>query len=407
MDDEIFSDSRHLTFQILLASTADQLRLLRFELRILRLFNDICLPHITYNVNKRHVAVWNHIVPQYFVYCKPIRLAMLATGCLTLMCLIGVQKVIEDDMSEAALALRLEATCDRFEVQRIFADERLFNDDPRDVNLFRRTSELVSETISGAMESIKHLELLKLTPQERTLHLVGAQIGNALLFGFLALQPWKLVPLVHFPQGDEDRKADLLGLAMSMKSVAIEHMLDLKASDVGELYQNDEFWLIPRRKIVIVDQLLQQMNEYFGAISFFDLDQEASTKVRAYNECLLMLQKLCVSAVVYNYPVGVFRWLLLIGPEFTEYVRAQEPFAMRLLFVYSCLCLYYRFWLFEQSIWKDYAVYFRAHHGPLCEFDERLYHYVVTRKKYLLDENYRGIKDFDVWSSEFDYQFEG
>lgn len=93
----------------------------------------------------------------------------------------------------------------------------------------------------------------------------------------------------------------------------------------------------------------------------------------------------------------------LINHDYVKYVRSQEPFALRLLYIYLCICVHYRFWLFEYSIWRDYVVYYRARFGPLREFDERLYHFVVTRKRYVLGDNYRSIKDLDVWSEQFDY----
>lgn len=399
-EDDAFSESRHFTFQILLGSAANQLQLLRFELRVLRFFNDICLPHFTYNVNKRQASVWENVVPQYFNDCLLIKLAILATGCLSLMPTMGFQRVIRDGMTEDEVLMELEQVCDQFDVQQLFADENLL--EGGEVNLFRKASELLAESMNDIQQAMLKLQSPELTQVEKLPYIIGATIGNSLLFGFLGLHPWKLVPLVHFPE-DGERKADLLDVASGLKSIVLANIGPLQASDIGELYHNDELALSPRTKIKIVEDIKKQLNEYLLDFSFFEIDLERSNMINTYRDCVKTLEKVCGLAFKFNYPVMLFRWLFLINHDYVKYVRSQEPFALRLLYIYLCICVHYRFWLFEYSIWRDYVVYYRARFGPLREFDERLYHFVVTRKRYVLGDNYRSIKDLDVWSEQFDY----
>lgn len=395
-----YSASRSLTFQILLGSAANQLGLLRFELRMLRIFNDVCLGYITYNVNKKHVYVWNNVVPLYFHTCRLIRLAMLATGCLSLMPMLGMQRFIEHDMTGEELLGKLESVCDQFEIQQLFMDDTLF-EGGQQVNLFRRSSELLSESMSEIQDSLAKLQDPDLLEGERLHHLVGASIGNSMLYSFLGLHPWKLVPLVSFPE-DGTRQTDLLDVALGIKTIVIGYLDTLRASELGELFHNDELLLTPRFKIKIVEELRSQLDQYLKPYSFFEIDTETSEMINAYRSSLSMLEKVCTISVKFNYPVMLFRWLLYESQNLVKYIRSQEPFALRLLYVYLCLCVYYKFWLFECNIWKDFAVYYRTNFGPLCDFDERLYHYVVTKRKFLIDDNYRSIKDFDVWGPEFD-----
>lgn len=400
-EDDAFSESRQFTFQVLLGSAASQLQILRFELRVLRFFNDICLPHITYNVNQRHVAVWERVVPQYFSHCRLIKLAILATGCLSLMPVMGMQKVIDDGMSEDEILENLKVACGQYDIQLMFVDDTLFNG--KEINLFTLASEHLQDSMKGIQEAIYLLQSPDLSHEEKLPYLIGASIGNSFLYGFLGLHPWKLVPLVDFSE-DRPRKTDLLDIGVGLKTMIIDYLGPLLESDIGELYHYDELTLIPRFKIKIIEELRKQLNEHLQSVSFFDIDLERNHMINTYRDCLSTLEKVCGLAVKFNYPVMLFRYLLLIETDYVKYVRAKEPFALRLLYVYLCLCVHYKFWLFECNMWRDFAVYYRRHFGPLCEFDERLYHYVVTRRQYVLFDNYRGIKDLDVWAPVFDYE---
>lgn len=68
------------------------------------------------------------------------------------------------------------------------------------------------------------------------------------------------------------------------------------------------------------------------------------------------------------------------------------------------LVLYTKFLIDEQkNIWRDYIYWFRDNSGPMCDFDVRLYHYVITRNKLVSQGNYTSLADFQVWTQEFDY----
>lgn len=404
-EDEVYSESRRLTFQILLGCTATQLQLLRFELRVLRFYTDVCLPHITFNVNKRHVYIWNEVIPQYFSICNLMRNAILATGCLSLMPVVGVQHVLEDSMDEKAVQKVLETTCGKFEVLRIFADGTMFEDEPRDINLFMKATEFVSESIRASNEALAKLQQPDLSREERLPLAVDAALSNGLLFGFLGLQPWGLVPLVHLPQTHEDNKTDLLHVAHGLRTIVLEHHDVLLSSDIRDLYYQDELNLAPKKRVKIVEDLNYQLNEYLQGTSFFDIDAETAKMINAFHHCLHTLERVCVLGMKFNYPVMLFRWLLFVSLEINAYVRAENPFALRLLYVYACLCVHYKFWLFEQhNLWRDFVRFYRKHYGPLCEFDERLYHYVISKKRFVQNDDYVSIKDFDVWSPAFDYK---
>lgn len=401
-DENAFSLRRRFTFDILLTSTANILGLLRFEFRVLRFFNDVCVPFMTYNVNRRHSVVWEVVVPQYVTKSPAIRLAILAMGCLNIMPVLGLDKLIEDNMDENELARKLEAGSDSMEVQKLFADDYLLEEES-EVNLFRHASEFFSDAVHGVHRAVAHLLDPNISYSDRILSLSDATISSYLIYSFLGLHPWKMLPLVHFPEEGEEPRADMLSIAAGMKTVIMENREELRSSDIGELFHMDELQFVFRLKVKLVEELKSQFNDYLHGINFLDINPKINDMIQDIRECLALLDKVCSLSIKFNYPVLVFKWLPMVGPELIPHIRAKEPFALRVLFVYACLCVYYRFWAFEHNVWKDFILWYRDRYGPLCDFDERLYHYVIVKRKYINAENYYIFKDFDVWSSEFDY----
>ncbi|QRG37799.1 hypothetical protein FDK38_002182 [Candidozyma auris] len=403
IEDEIFSESRSLTFQMLLGSTADSLQLSRFELRVVRFFNDVCVPFMTYNVNKRHVYVWEKVIPRYFTSSSAIRSAVLAMGCLTIMPLCGLGSVLNDKLNADELTRELGAASETWKVQRLFADDHLFEGAKLDINLFTRASEYFGGALNGSHEALMKYQSPDRTKQEKLVYLNEASISNYLIYSFLALQPWKLIPLVSFAEDGYEPKNDLLNVAMGLKTIVFSDYDLLITSDIGDLFHADELHYVPSRKVKFVEDLKNQFNDYLGGIGFFDISSEKSAFINDIRHCLSFLEKAFILSVKFNYPVNLYKWLVMISPQFVPYVREKNFFALRLLYAYACICIHVRLWSFEHSVWRDYIVWFRNKYWPLYEFDERLFHYVITKKRYINDENFQTLKYFDVWSQEFDY----
>lgn len=399
--DEAFGQHRKFTFDIILSSTANILGLLRFELRVLRFFNDMCVPFLTYNVNKRHSIVWEVVVPQYVTSSPSIRLAILAMGCLNIMPILGMERLIQENMDPAEVAKTLEASSDTFEVQRLFADDYMM-DQGDDINLFRHASEFFTHAVSGTHEAVQQLLDPNLSRQKRAESLSNATITSYLMYSFIGLHPWKMLPLVHFPEPGEEPKPDMLSIAAGMKTLIVGNLDELRASDIGELFFMDELQFVFRQKVKLVEDISNQLNEHLQKYSFLQIDLTVSSFIGDMKEALLLFDKACSISVKFNYPVFLYKWLPMVGPQLIPHVRAKEPFAMHFLYVYAILCIYFKFWCFEQNVWKDYVVWFRDNY-TLCEFDERLYQYVVVGRRYIENENYMDLRNFDVWSKRFDH----
>lgn len=400
-DDEAFGLHRKFTFNIILHSTANILGLLRFELRILRFFSDMCVPFLTYNVNRRHSIVWEVVVPKYVTSSPSVKQAVLAVGCLNLMPLLGMDRLIDTETDAAKVAQVLEASSDTYEVQRLFADDYMLKQGD-EINLFRHASQCFTNAVSGTNEAVQQLQNPGISYQERRYWISSATITSYLMYCFLGLHPWRMLPLVHFPAPGEDPRPDMLSIAAGLKSVIWVNLEELRACDIGELFQMDEFQIVLKLKVKLVKQLEAQLEEYLRKYSFLEIDLPMAAFIKDMKDALFILDRACSLSVMFNYPVLIFKWLPMVGPQLIPHVRAQEPFALHLLYVYACLCVYFKFWSFEHNVWRDFVVWMREN-TYLSEFDERLFQYVIVGRNYVVEENYRALKDFDVWSRRFDY----
>lgn len=400
-DDEAFGLHRKFTFDIVLHYTANILGLLRFELRVLRFFSEVCVPFLTYNVNRRHSIVWEVVVPKYVTSSPAVKQAVLAVGCLNIMPLLGMDRLVETETDAAKVAQVLEARSDSYEVQRLFADDYMLEHDD-EINLFRHASQCFTNAVSGTNEAVQQLQDPGLSCQDRNYWVSSATITSYLMYCFLGLHPWRMLPLVHFPAEGECPQPDMLSIASGLKTVIWENVEELRAGDIGELFQMDEFQIVLRLKVRLVKDLEAQLEEYLRNYSFLEIDLSIAAFIEDMKDALYFFNRACSLSVMFNYPVLIYKWLPMVGPQLIPYVRAKEPFALHFLYVYACICVFFKFWSFEHNVWRDFIVWMREN-TQLSEFDERMYQYVIVGRNYVEGENYRALEAFDVWSRRFDY----
>lgn len=385
-----------MTYQTLLGSS--YLNLSRFELRILKFFNDICIPFLTFEVNKRHDYVYKHVMPTYFTSSRLLRQTIFSFGCL------GLWPFLELDV-EANFANEFELLLlqerDVGGVSIVLQDPHIF-DENEDSNVFRRTANYYSEVLAESRSILLELQSQQDSSQNQGPEkLTGLMLSSWLIFGFLACHPHRVVPLICFPEEDS-HEVDVLELVSGMVNLSLGSLNTLRKSDIGDLFENDELAMITTSKVKIVDELRKQLYSYYHSIDFVDLGPQSVLEIQSLNHALDMLAKAIALSVKFNYPVALFRWLFTINVDFGQLARKKNPMALRILFVYSCLCLYCRFCLHYECIWRDYIKWFHDEHIPLSEFDNRIYHYVIIRDQKVINDKYHFLSKFDIWQNEFD-----
>lgn len=331
--EEIFSSGRRLTFHILLNSAARQLRISRFELHVLRFFNDVFVPHITFGVNKLEDRIWREVVPKYFLSSSLVRQAIFANGCLGLWGFTDLAVLLDVDTSDDTALAQLYEN-ERGDISFVFNDWRVFAEN-EESNIFRRTATYFSEALTESSTAIAEMQsgCKDQLGEEYTHKAVCVVLSSSLLFGFLGMHPLRVVPLVSF-----DGKTDLLHIVSGLGIVVQHSQVSLRASDVGDLFHQDEISLLPKKSVTLTEELRMQMDEYYRDVAFLDWDGQMAEEITILTHALDTLGMTLALSVKFNYPVMLFRWLTYISTQFGLLVRSKVSFALRLLYVYSCLC---------------------------------------------------------------------
>lgn len=360
---------------------------------------------LTFGVNKRHDHIYKHVMPRYFVKSRLLRLAIYSYGCLVLWPFLDLDTVLAVDLLDEKEVLLLQEN-DVGSLSVLFRDASIFGED-EDTNIFRRTAEYYSETLVESRRALAGLDTkLGVFEQEELEKLICVILSSSLIIGFLGCHPHRVVPLVKTVNIDSgsDSGTDLLTLTTGMKQLVVSSLDLLKNSDVGDLFQQDELQMVSSRGIPIVNELRRQMHEYYSEIDFLDFDFSLAEEMTVLGNTLDMLAKALALCDRFNYPVALFRWMFGIPIEFSALIESGNPIAMRILFVYSCLCLYCHFYIHRECIWRDYVEWYSERYSPLGEFDQRIYEYFVVRDQKVKKENYRKVAKFNVWAEEFDLQ---
>lgn len=352
-------------------------RLLSFEINLLACYHDISIPYTTFFVNKRHMHIWTQIVPLHFSESQALKLCILAAGCLWMIPFIKLH-VNPAEFRDLAYP---NGECNE--------DWKL-------------------EMMSGYLLDALCLTNAAIHQLRNDTHGVGQynsllgniMVSSAILYGIVGLYPGSLLPLVHFPGTGEELKVDFLSHSMKFRLLILEHFHLLPELDVGDLFQLDEIRFIPPMRIVVIEQIREKLNSHYNAASFLEINSKLAEEIMILRDSLVALEKICALTIKYNYPVRLFQWLLFCRVEFIELVRKKTPFALRLLYLYACLCIRYRCWLFEDNMWTAFVHEYHEAYSPLPEFDERMFNAIVVRCNYT-ENDFTSLKLFDIWSPEF------
>lgn len=364
------------------ALSSQNVPLLSLEERLLECYHKISIPYTTFNVNKRHTRIWTKIVPLYFSQSKAIKLCILAAGCLWMMPFMGSHDYIRLNTS-------LTSWTPDADLHEVCYSELM--------------SDYLLEALRLTQEAITDLQNASLSRSETMASLGSVLTSSAILYGIIGLYPYSSTPLVHFPETGEEQIADFLGQSVALRDMVLQFDHLLPILDVGDLFQRDELNFIPKRKIKIINQMRDELNKHYRTVQLVEINSNVAQEIYIFNECLRVLEKVCALSIKYNYPIQLYQWLLFCKPEFSDYVRKKNPFALRLLFFYACLCIRYRLWILEDNMWTSFVHKHYKENFPLEEFDQRIYNYVVIGRNYT-DDDFVNLRSLDIWASEFDSQ---
>lgn len=354
----------------------------RFEYRLLRFFNDACIPLFSFNINTRADQVWRTELPTYFALLDLIRQSVFAFACLNLWRFSDLKQILDQDNAATPLTDPPDG-----DFTHVFHNLAVLDSDE---NIFGKTAGYLTSTVE---ETEKHIADVRNHTRKASQDIMF--FSSSLIFAFLGLHPHRIMQVVDF---ESDPPLDILSFSLSLFEV-----LDQPAENFGDcvllIVKEFNSLKINYSKFAsgIISELRSELNEYFFALAtFYGINSTTSAENEVFSETLRIMEKCYGVTLAKGYPVPMFRVLFAIPTTFSELVRQKHPLALKILFVYCCFCVYLGFHLLEKSnIWQDYMDLYIAEFGPIGMLEQAVNEVVIEMKEVNYCQFTDSLREFD------------
>lgn len=356
---------------LLINSTAKQLHISNFEYRLLHYFQSFCVPLFSFNKDSRVDAVWRNEVPKLWHKSPLVRQAVFLFSSINLWPLVNLECFIENPHDTRKL-YEAKSYNEVEELNMLLAGQGPnFDPDssPEDGNLYVKTTNYFMSSLRQTSEKIsEHSQIVG----NRTVCMgddtftqsAELVISGILIFAFLGIHPHRLLPLVNFDPDNEE--TDFLAICAGIRQTMSRAIGPLSNTPYKDLFFLDKmakqlptipncYPIIQILKNSLIDWI--HHNHYDECIS-----SDTALEVEVYTDCLDLFHSCLYSAVSMNYPIPLFRYIIMVDSGLQPLIRAKRPFAVKLLYYYSALCMMCRLLLFSHtSIWMDYMEWYKNH----------------------------------------------
>ncbi|KAK6199304.1 uncharacterized protein RJT21DRAFT_115097 [Scheffersomyces amazonensis] len=391
----------NLTNELILNQTTAQLRISKFELRLLNFFHNVSIHIFSHGLGKEAYDVWAKHVPNLFLQSPLVRNSIYSFASISLFPLCDLQGLRKIDDVESRVKFNLDIS---FDECRYNTNDKITN------SLYIKTATYFMNTISGKNRLIAKKNQLEKDQEDifNGPYLVDKQtakelvISSILIFSYLGVHPHNLIPLVNFDTGDQQVESDFLSISKGIGHTTYSCIPTIRQTEFKPLfsYNND----LSNKKIPdypIITILSEDLQSEYA------IDNEIFTKDSLEYEVLrksIDLLKGCIYKVIkQNFPVPLFRWILSPTQGFNQLVYQKNYYALRILYVFSCLSTMWRFHVFkDNNIWVDFVNWYGNHTFEIYGQDnwkypvDRCLYNLALKKRYTFTPGvYSEFEDFD------------
>lgn len=395
-------------------SNWQNLRITKFEYRLLHFFQTFCVPLFSFNVNFEVDKVWRYEVPKLWQSSDLVKQAVFLFSALNMWPLChGENDIYVNAMDDEQLQVMFGNKGKGEIIQKLFLGDSLYStrdgveaELAREGSLFEKTTSYFMNSLSGTSQTLSESgALLNMQQQGGSSFLLKTEtkdelvfksaelvISGILIFSFLGLHPHRLIPLIAFDEDLEDGspQTDLISICAGIHNTLIASSPTLLGSAFRGLFNNVERHAklpVTHKSYPVIVKLKSSLTEWI-MINQFDefIDSESSEVIEIFNDSINLLDICYYRSVELNYPIPLFRWLLAIDDRLRTIAKAKNQFALKLLYYYATLCVLCRFLLFKStSIWVDFMKWYKDYNfnmygSWLYSDDLRLYNLVFDQK---------------------------
>ncbi|KAK6462068.1 hypothetical protein DFJ63DRAFT_318904 [Scheffersomyces coipomensis] len=376
--------------QMILNQATAQLGISRFELRLLSFFNNYCIYLFSFGVNEPIHDVWSNHVPKLFFTSELVRNSIYSFSALNLFPLCDIEELQLQDNIDSRYQF------DERIGQMSFNEKALRKGD--DQSLFVKTTNYFIKAINDKND------VLSKESQYYGPYIADEQtakelmISSILIFSFLGVHPHKIVPLVSFDREESDYLSISKGIHSTIASCA-PAIINTEFRGLFNFENNQKSPKIKESTYPIIINLKRDLDEEF---ELRELDSKSADDYQIFSAALENLQRCLFNAISYDYPIPIFRWILLLPFGFHELVYQKDFFALRMLYIFASICTVTRFQLFRDSnVWIDYIFWYCEYN--LTNFnntwkykmDENFYKLIFVKEYSFLNIPFSNLRDFD------------
>lgn len=333
------------------------------------------------------------MLPRRFLSLQLIRLSLYAFACLNLWPQQDLQAILEADNS--------------LPVGDMFDQENI---DPKsgDLNHIFRSSSALGNGNEGifAMTTSYFTDALQRLQENvaqalQSGSLVDLDVSDvfflsSLVYAYLGLHPFKIIPVLDV---HNDPPSDMLSFTTSVRDLYLQPPAELVQEIIPFIAEINADRLHYRgQHLQILLRLRNQLHDYYrDNTQFMEISSLISDEIETCEDAIKVVDLALVHTFTKGYPVPVFRVFFLLRKEFIALARRKHYFALRILYVHCCICMFLCFHMLTSSnIWLDYIEWFASEHSPMCQMDCSLYEYVVKKKHQINYHDFIGsLRHFD------------
>ena len=394
----------------------------KFELRLLHYFNQVCLTEQAVE-NPGMERVWKIEVPMLWQQSDLVRHSVFLLSALILSHLCNLEAFYNEDYSlvdrnnlgkwttviydgsaiegsstnsagEDAVSAVIPLSSPNSE--QLEYDVDADNVDKFKELLFEKLNEYFMMCLNrtyAAMEIVQRQDMA-VKSQYQAAEIV---MSGILLYSFLTVQPYGLVPIIS----NDPKITDLVSMVKGIKVSMVKSFPLLHSSSFGEVLKSSEHVSPPILTeddvYPICENLERNMKEYF------EINPETSDEVKKYLEGALYLLKVVIyrtiessaQCLILRYIFLVEDWIL------DEAKQSGNLLCLKILFTYACLCLMGKVRIsLEGSVFSNYLHWYKKfnieHFGAWQYPDDEAFYDLIIKKGLVVDGvNFAVLKTFD------------
>ncbi|KAI5963057.1 uncharacterized protein KGF55_002849 [Candida pseudojiufengensis] len=356
----------NLTKTLLLNQPSSMLGISKFELRLLKYFDETLIKVLNYGINEPIFDAWKYKVPYLFLESDLVKRSLFAFTAV----LLGEKKNLDVLQGEDNNQIT------SFKPER---DHQYDLDLNSNTNFFKMTTTYFLNSLEQAQIKIDEAKILSENSYFQNSNIAKELfVSSLLIFSFLSSQPYGLIKLISFEEGE----TDLISIGSGTRSVFsnvyttilksdFAGMLDLKL----ELFNN-----VPSAKdcgFPIINYLWEELTIYSDNL---ELNSENSEIIQILKEVITSLTKALYASLKFKFPIPIFRALMEYSSQYKQLLYQKHHFASKILFVHASLTFMLKCHIdIVKNIWKEYILWYKQQFGLSTEIEISLFDLVVSK----------------------------